>query len=831
MDKSLSYNIAESLFNSMKGFVVLGLCGHTGSGCSTAASILHQSFSILQLPPPAAAPEDSISDAEQLILYNYAKQNWARFYLIRVSQLMTGYLLVEDKEDKDKSKDKAAEKFKRYLKEQFSLAENTELDEAIQNFFDEKMEFRVPAYYIEKLRQDYNAEEFEQLIKGLGGFLSGPGFWDKLFPSNGEVPALKDLDGHRRKEKPFTFSVGEGEEKESFTYEYRTDKDLKEGIVTISIKDMQRLLDTYERCRKNRLVFKNGFLSLLLCEYVYETLPKFASQLWEKIGKAQRGLPTVILQDIGINLRAWGKPLVSVKSMEKEQVKEDGFLMIAQRINLCLKILRDALQQKKEFREILLQKTDAAGNCAYAKSLELLDQGTQQVLVAIDSIKNPFESQYLKARYSSYYLVAMYTDENERRKRLEGAPKRLTPAEIDAIDTIEQLEEYKKYLRNKQEGESQQADQTTILTVSSLAPIREKLEYGGLKKVCPFIMQNVGHCIETADIFINNREDNQQRLLLKWNLVRYVSLIMNPGLVLPTAVERCMQIAQIAKVNSGCISRQVGAVLTDAQYRIRSVGWNDTAPGRVPCAYRDILDIFHHWSTKAYSDFENDDTDRFQAQLHQPGYPERLEEAGRCMERVGKRLPYCFKDIYNTIDENKNQVHPRSLHAEERAFLDLADQGGSSIKGGYLFTTSSPCELCAKKVCYMGISKVYYVEPYSGISGKHVMSDGPAEQRPVQELFTGAIGRAYTYLYTPILPKKDEIEMWLGHKIDGRVPEGTQKEVHVAEGDKDEAGGDAETIDDVSGEKGQETCKTAQTERRQEECRRTWSTKSRWGSN
>lgn len=75
-------------------------------------------------------------------------------------------------------------------------------------------------------------------------------------------------------------------------------------------------------------------------------------------------------------------------------------------------------------------------------------------------------------------------------------------------------------------------------------------------------------------------------------------------------------------------------------------------------------------------------------------------------------------------------------------------------------------ELCAKKAMYMGVSKIYYVEPYAGVSKKHVLSIGKADKRPELILFTGAIGTAYTKLYTPLLPQKDEMEMWLGAKMD-----------------------------------------------------------------
>jgi len=142
-----------------------------------------------------------------------------------------------------------------------------------------------------------------------------------------------------------------------------------------------------------------------------------------------------------------------------------------------------------------------------------------------------------------------------------------------------------------------------------------------------------------------------------------------------------------------------------------------------------------------------------------------LDTSSSPLEKLGKLPSYCFKDYYNSILYEKNQVHTRSLHAEETAFLSVG-ANNMHIENGILFTTSSPCELCSKKAMYLGVSKIYYVQPYAGISREHVMSIGKYERRPQLILFTGAIGTAYTKLYTPLLPKKDENEMWLTSKMD-----------------------------------------------------------------
>ncbi|TOQ33917.1 deoxycytidylate deaminase, partial [Vibrio parahaemolyticus] len=123
----------------------------------------------------------------------------------------------------------------------------------------------------------------------------------------------------------------------------------------------------------------------------------------------------------------------------------------------------------------------------------------------------------------------------------------------------------------------------------------------------------------------------------------------------------------------------------------------------------------------------------------------------------GYNHSYCFKSEYNAIKRDKNQVHTRSLHAEENAFLQISKDGGSGVNRGFLFTTASPCELCAKKAYQLGMTKIFYIDPYPGISMDHILRSGAEKQRPEMVLFNGAIGRAFHNLYTPIAPYKDEL--------------------------------------------------------------------------
>jgi len=111
------------------------------------------------------------------------------------------------------------------------------------------------------------------------------------------------------------------------------------------------------------------------------------------------------------------------------------------------------------------------------------------------------------------------------------------------------------------------------------------------------------------------------------------------------------------------------------------------------------------------------------------------------------------------MKRDKNQVHTRALHAEENAFLQLSKYGSHGISGGCLFTTASPCELCAKKAYQIGIKKIFYIDPYPGISNSHILCSG--SYRPEVILFSGAVGRAYHEMYSPTMPFKDEIENFI----------------------------------------------------------------------
>lgn len=334
--------------------------------------------------------------------------------------------------------------------------------------------------------------------------------------------------------------------------------------------------------------------------------------------------------------------------------------------------------------------------------------------IVIDALRNPYEILYFRERYSSFYLMSINTDEQIRRQKLVERG-----FDIKEIEELDKEESAKRDFRDS------------------------------------YSKIDINKCIELSDIHIthNGIEVSRNRELVN-QILTYLSLMRHPGLVPPSPIERTMQIAYTAKLNSGCLSRQVGAVVTNSDFSVRSIGWNTVPKGQTPCNLRSLTDLYNQEDDNAYSNYERTNK-KFSVGV------KKLYAAYKscqCHDGViGLPLSYCFKDIHNVVEyEHKNQVHTRSLHAEENAILQLSKYGSSGIEGGRLFTTSSCCELCGKKAYQLGIKEIYYIDDYPGITRNHIIECGT--NSPKMILFHGAIGRAYISLFNQFLPLKDEIE-------------------------------------------------------------------------
>lgn len=377
--------------------------------------------------------------------------------------------------------------------------------------------------------------------------------------------------------------------------------------------------------------------------------------------------------------------------------------------------------------------------------------------IVIDSIRNSLELMFFKERYSAFYMVATKDVKGNTKERIKS---RLCDC---AVDENEKERIVSKVI---------ELDATEYRTKDFAKGI--------------FSSPDLENCIQKSDYHIFNLKkedlndyikdycdnDNNGFYTREEQLLKLLSLIQLPGIITPSPNERAMQIANTAKLNSGCVSRKVGAVITDTNHFVKAVGWNDVAKGQTPCNLRNFTDFFQidfdksglHYSTFEKGESLNDSTYKYKNDI--PGnfkdalidyfrksYLEKKEDLN------GRNCPFCFKTIHNHYEGEVNQVHTRSLHAEENAMLQISKKGGAGLEKGFLYTTASPCELCSKKAYQIGITKIYYIDPYPGISINQILKSGSEPPKLIP--FSGAIGNAYHKLYDSFMSQKDEISMIL----------------------------------------------------------------------
>lgn len=343
--------------------------------------------------------------------------------------------------------------------------------------------------------------------------------------------------------------------------------------------------------------------------------------------------------------------------------------------------------------------------------------------IVIDAFRNPFEAMYFKERYAAFYIFSINAEQRHVEDRLARGLKM-------SIDQIKQ-----------QDDKENPSD-----TVDSAKN---------------FVSQNIKACIQKSDIHIanNGMYGNSNYHELYGQIIKYISLIQHPGLITPSLDEKMMQVAHTAKLNSACLSRQVGASITNRYGSLKAIGWNSVADGQTPCLLRSKDELLKGTISNSFSLYEKGQ--KFIEAINE-FYPKIGND-----DLVGRNQSFCFSEIHNKQimkekNQNtkdckcdKNQVHTRSLHAEENAFLQISKYGGEGIKDGTLYSTASPCELCSKKAYQLGIKRIVYIDPYPGTAQEQILLSG--RYPPKVELFKGAIGSAYNKLYEPIISYKDEL--------------------------------------------------------------------------
>ena len=343
----------------------------------------------------------------------------------------------------------------------------------------------------------------------------------------------------------------------------------------------------------------------------------------------------------------------------------------------------------------------------------------------VDSFKNPYDVSYFRDRYAHFYLISLYADKKVRFNRIKNL--------------------YHNIEEEKVANEFEDID---------------KHDNGSNNLPCEIYLQNVARCCYLSDIAINNNINSQElNKEMVYRVIRYLALIISPGCTVPTKEELYMNLAYSLSLKSTCISRKVGAVITDINGSVLGMGWNDVANSQIGCGIRmnkDLrntslyaVEIFKELGIEEYLSEDEEEAFCFKDILSRKKIVEKIKGTDIC-EKCEDELEHRFNI--------KRLEYCRSLHAEENALLQIAARGGNGVRNGTIYTTTFPCELCAKKIYQSGIKKIVFTEPYpKSISENVFLKDGI--NKIEIEQFEGVKSNSYYKLFKQDIDKKERQEL------------------------------------------------------------------------
>ena len=120
----------DAIYENRKKFIIIGLTGRTGSGCSSAARILSESIENITLPKAKLCGDGD--DRKYKIIYDFAQNNWEKFHWIQIKDVITSFILDNSFSDFEEfvsdilangstTKEQIKEQLRNAIKEQYTL--------------------------------------------------------------------------------------------------------------------------------------------------------------------------------------------------------------------------------------------------------------------------------------------------------------------------------------------------------------------------------------------------------------------------------------------------------------------------------------------------------------------------------------------------------------------------------------------------------------------------------------------------------------------------------------------------------------------------------------
>lgn len=355
------------------------------------------------------------------------------------------------------------------------------------------------------------------------------------------------------------------------------------------------------------------------------------------------------------------------------------------------------------------------------------DTDNCKLAYVIDQLKNPTEVELFRLVYpSNFYLLGVIRTINERKRNLseEGISER----DINHLIS-----------RDK----------------------KDELPHG----------QQVQKTILNSDYFIRNKYSQAQDL--RRSCIRFVNLIHGVNGNTPTKDENGMYAAFSASLRSACLSRQVGASITNKEGSIIATGCNDVPSfGGGLYNTEDGLNDYRcvHKGRKCYNDFYKSaiqediqtivskKSDDLILKIKEVFQSNEINHDNVNFDSI-INLNSIPKDIINNTKVGSLIEFSRAIHAEMDAITSLARNSSVSTQDCTLYSTTYPCHSCARHIVAANISRVVYIEPYEKSLALKLhddaITDSDESNKVVFEAFEGVSPRRYMKFFGLTGKRKD----------------------------------------------------------------------------
>lgn len=263
---------------------------------------------------------------------------------------------------------------------------------------------------------------------------------------------------------------------------------------------------------------------------------------------------------------------------------------------------------------------------------------------------------------------------------------------------------------------------------------------------------------QTEKVFVNGdfffRVANENLDTLSGKVERYFNLIFENKIITPHPNEIAMYAAKSVAGNSACLSRQVGAAITNDKGEIISRGWND-----VP-----------KFGGNLYKEGAENDGRCFNL-----GYCSNTREQNEIIDGLIEKIKNDSTLSVDLSNEGVEKLYSilkgspitsliefsRAVHAEMHAIILGSQLSGGQMVNGKLFCTTYPCHNCARHIIVAGIKEIYYIEPYSKSKGIKLHSDSLTDKEKSEEdkvkilIYDGVAPRRFLEFFSMKEKRKD----------------------------------------------------------------------------